>query len=405
MSTPASGLFKTIAYKAETTFGTAPSASGAQSLRRVQSTLDLTKETYQSNEIRRDFQLADFRHGVRRVEGRISGELSPATYKDFIECALKRNFAAVTPITGASLTIAGSGPSYTVTRGSGNFITDGIKVGDVIRLSVGSPSLAANYGKNLIVVGLTATVATVITANGSSMTAEGPIANSTVTVFGKKTFIPTSSHTDKSFSIEHYYSDIVKSEVFRGCKVTTIAVGLPPTGLATIDIDFMGQDVTTSSTQYFTNPTAATTTGLLASVNGEVRVAGSSVATLTGLTLNIASGYSGDPVVGSNTIPNMYPGRVIVTGQATAYFDSTTLRDAFINETEVEIIGVFTTSNDADSDFVSFVLPRVKIGGASKSDGEGGLIQTLPFQALYNTAGGSGTTSEQTTIVIQDSDA
>jgi len=136
-----------------------------------------------------------------------------------------------------------------------------------------------------------------------------------------------------------------------------------------------------------------------------VRVAGSSVATLTGLTLNIASGYSGDPVVGSNTIPNMYPGRVIVTGQATAYFDSTTLRDAFINETEVEIIGVFTTSNDADSDFVSFVLPRVKIGGASKSDGEGGLIQTLPFQALYNTAGGSGTTSEQTTIVIQDSDA
>ena len=110
MSTPASGLFKTIAYKAETTFGTAPSASGAQSLRRVQSTLDLTKETYQSNEIRRDFQLADFRHGVRRVEGRISGELSPATYKDFIECALKRNFAAVTPITGASLTIAGSGP-------------------------------------------------------------------------------------------------------------------------------------------------------------------------------------------------------------------------------------------------------------------------------------------------------
>lgn len=405
MSTPASGLFKQVAYKAESTFGVVPSATSAQALRRVQSTLDLTKETYQSNEIRRDFQLVDFRHGVRRVEGRISGELSPQTYKDFIQCALKRDFTAGASASGVSVTIAGSGPSYTVTRGAGDYITDGFKIGDVVRLSVGSPSLAANFGKNLLVVGLTTTVMTVITANGSSMTAEGPVAGTTVSVVGKKTFIPQTNHTDKSFSIEHYYADLVQSEVFRGCKPTAIGIGLPPTGLATIDVDFMGQDVTTASAQYFTNPTAATTTGLLAAVNGELRVGGQSVATLTGLTINIASNYSGDPVVGSNTVPFMFAGRVIVTGQATAYFDSVALRDAFLNETEVEIIGVFTSNNDAASDFMSFVLPRVKIGGASKNDGEGGLIQTLPFQALLNTAGGTGTNSEQTTIVIQDSAA
>lgn len=405
MSTPASGLFKQVAYKAESTFGVVPSATSAQALRRVQSTLDLSKETYQSNEIRQDFQLVDFRHGVRRVEGNISGELSPATYKDFIACALKKDFAAGASASSVTVTIAGAGPSYTVTRSSGNYITDGFKVGDVIRLSVGSPSLAANFGKNLLIVSLTSTIATVITLNGSSMSAEGPVAGTTVAVVGKKSYIPTSGHTDKSFSIEHYYSDLVQSEVFSGCKPTSIAIGLPPTGLATIDIGFMGKDVTTASAQYFTNPTAQTTTGLLAAVNGELRVAGQSVATLTGLTLNIASNYSGDPVVGSNTVPFMFAGRVIVTGQATAYFDSVTLRDAFFNETEVEIIGAFTANNDANAPFMSFVLPRVKIGGASKNDGEGGLVQTLPFQALLNTAGGSGTTSEQTTIVIQDSAA
>lgn len=405
MSTPASGLFKQVAYKAESTFGVVPSATSAQALRRVQSTLDLSKETYQSNEIRQDFQLVDFRHGVRRVEGNISGELSPATYKDFIACALKKDFAAGASASNVTVTIAGAGPSYTVTRSSGNYITDGFKVGDVIRLSIGSPSLAANFGKNLLIVSLTSTIATVITLNGSSMTAEGPVAGTTVAVVGKKSYIPTSGHTDKSFSIEHYYSDLVQSEVFSGCKPTSIAIGLPPTGLATIDIGFMGKDVTTASAQYFTNPTAQTTTGLLAAVNGELRVAGQSVATLTGLTLNIASNYSGDPVVGSNTVPFMFAGRVIVTGQATAYFDSVTLRDAFFNETEVEIIGAFTANNDANAPFMSFVLPRVKIGGASKNDGEGGLVQTLPFQALLNTAGGSGTTSEQTTIVIQDSAA
>ena len=405
MSTPASGLFKQVAYKAESTFGVVPSATSAQALRRVQSTLDLSKETYQSNEIRQDFQLVDFRHGVRRVEGNISGELSPATYKDFIACALKKDFAAGASASSVTVTIAGAGPSYTVTRSSGNYITDGFKVGDVIRLSVGSPSLAANFGKNLLIVSLTSTIATVITLNGSSMVAEGPVAGTTVAVVGKKSYIPTSGHTDKSFSIEHYYSDLVQSEVFSGCKPTSIAIGLPPTGLATIDIGFMGKDVTTASAQYFTNPTAQTTTGLLAAVNGELRVAGQSVATLTGLTLNIASNYSGDPVVGSNTVPFMFAARVVVTGQATAYFDSVTLRDAFFNETEVEIIGAFTANNDADAPFMSFVLPRVKIGGASKNDGEGGLVQTLPFQALLNTAGGSGTTSEQTTIVIQDSAA
>lgn len=405
MSTPASGLFKQVAYKAESTFGVVPSATSAQALRRVQSTLDLSKETYQSNEIRQDFQLVDFRHGVRRVEGNISGELSPATYKDFIACALKKDFAAGASASNVTVTIAGAGPSYTVTRSSGNYITDGFKVGDVIRLSIGSPSLAANFGKNLLIVSLTSTIATVITLNGSSMTAEGPVAGTTVAVVGKKSYIPTSGHTDKSFSIEHYYSDLVQSEVFSGCKPTSIAIGLPPTGLATIDIGFMGKDVTTASAQYFTNPTAQTTTGLLAAVNGELRVAGESVATLTGLTLNIASNYSGDPVVGSNTVPFMFAGRVVVTGQATAYFDSVTLRDAFFNETEVEIIGAFTANNDANAPFMSFVLPRVKIGGASKNDGEGGLVQTLPFQALLNTAGGSGTTSEQTTIVIQDSAA
>lgn len=405
MSTPASGLFKQVAYKAESTFGVVPSATSAQALRRVQSTLDLSKETYQSNEIRQDFQLVDFRHGVRRVEGNISGELSPATYKDFIACALKKDFAAGASASNVTVTIAGAGPSYTVTRSSGNYITDGFKVGDVIRLSIGSPSLAANFGKNLLIVSLTSTIATVITLNGSSMTAEGPVAGTTVAVVGKKSYIPTSGHTDKSFSIEHYYSDLVQSEVFSGCKPTSIAIGLPPTGLATIDIGFMGKDVTTASAQYFTNPTAQTTTGLLAAVNGELRVAGQSVATLTGLTLNIASNYSGDPVVGSNTVPFMFAGRVVVTGQATAYFDSVTLRDAFFNETEVEIIGAFTANNDANAPFMSFVLPRVKIGGASKNDGEGGLVQTLPFQALLNTAGGSGTTSEQTTIVIQDSAA
>lgn len=402
MPNPATGVFKQVKYKVESTYGTVPAAATAQALRRVTSTLDLAKDTYESNEIRTDLQVSDFRHGVRRVKGAINGELSPGTYKDFFAAALKRAFAAVTAITGASITIAGAGPTYTVTRAAGSYLTDGLKIGDVIRLSVGSFN-AANLNKNLMITALTALVATVFVVNAVALVAEGPIVTSTVTVIGKKTFTPQTGHTDLSYSIEHWYSDLVQSEVFSGCKVDKIDVALPPTGMATAAIDFMGQNVTTAGAEYFTSPTAATTSGVLAAVNGVLRAGGTAYATLTGLSLSLDPGFSGDPVVGSNTVPFLFPGTVKISGQFTAYFDSTTLRDAFLNETEIDLMAIFTTDNTATADFVTFVVPRLKVGGASKNDGQGGIVQTFPFVALFNNNGGTGISTEKTTLSMQDS--
>lgn len=402
--TLASGIYKQIAYKVESAYGTVPSAASAQALRRVQSTLGLSKDTYQSNEIRTDMQVSDFRHGVRKVNGNISGELSPATYKDFIAAALKRDFAAVSAIASVALTIAGTGPTYTITRGSGSYLTDGVKIGDIIRLSVGSLN-ASNISKNLMVTALTATIATVIVPNASALVAEGPIAGCTVTVTGKKTFIPTTGHTDKSWSIESWYSDVSQSEVFSGCKVSKVAVNLPPTGMATIALDFMGKDITTATEQYFTTPTAATTTGVLAAVNGVIRLNGVTAAIITGLNVDISPEFTSSPVVGSNTISNAFPGTVKVSGQVVAQFQDATLRDVFINETEVDLYAVFTTTNDAAADFIQIALPRVKFGGASKNDGQGSIVQTIPFTALYNSTGGTGISKEATTISIQDSQA
>lgn len=410
----AAGLFKQLAYKVETTYGTAPGQSGGQALRRVQSTIDLTKESYAANEKRTDFQIADFRHGVRRVAGQIQGELSPKTYSDLFGVLLKRDFASVTPIASAGLTIAGTGPTYTVTRAAGSWLTDGVKVGDVIRLSVGSLN-AANINKNLLVSDIASgTALTVIPLNGVAMVAEGPITGCTITVTGKKTYVPVTGHTDKSIAFEHWYSDLVQSELFLGNKLGKASLSLPPSGLATVSFDVMGQDMAdtaakrgsvATTAQYFTTPTAITSTGALAAVNGLLRVAGATVGTVTGLTVDIAANYTGDPVVGANTVPQLFPGKVSVTGQFTAYFDSVTLRDAFVNETEIDLIGVFTSDNTATADFVTCVMPRIKVGSANKDDGDGGLVQTFSFQALLNTAGGTGVKTEKTTFSMQDSAA
>jgi hypothetical protein len=400
----ATGVFKQVAYKREVTFGTIPVASAAQLLRRVQFTVDLSKDTYQSNEIRPDLQISDYRHGVRRVKGSLQGELSPGTYADFFAIAMKRDFTAGVAISAASITIAGTGPTYTLTRAAGSYLTDGFKIGDVIRLSVGTFN-AANITKNLWITALTATVATVMVLNASALVAEGPITSATVTVFGKKTYIPTTGHTDLSMSMEPWFNDISQSEVYSGVKVDKIALNLPPTGMATAQMDLMGQNITTAAVRYFTSPTAITTTGVLAAVNGLLMVNGVAYAIVTGLSINIDPGFTDAPVVGSNIVPTLFPGPVMVTGQFTAYFVDNILRDLFVNETESSLQVCLSADNTAASNFIAFTLPRIKLGGQQKSDGTGGIIQTFPFTALINNNGGAGTTGEQTTVVCQDSAA
>jgi hypothetical protein len=111
----------------------------------------------------------------------------------------------------------GSGPTYTVTRASGSFLTDGVKKGMVVRLSVGSLN-AANISKNLLVLGDTATVLTVKPLNGVALVAEGPITGCTVSAPGKETHAPTTGHTNDYFSWEKKFTDLTRYELFTDVK-------------------------------------------------------------------------------------------------------------------------------------------------------------------------------------------
>jgi hypothetical protein len=400
-----SGVYKQVTYKVETTYGVMPSAASAQSLRRVTSSLDLTKDTYQSNEIRPDFQVSDFRHGLRKVGGSISGELSAKTYGDFIAAAVKKDWVAGVSVTGASITVGGATGAWTITRAAGSWLTDGVKIGDVVRLTAGAFN-ANNLNKNIQVTAVTALGLTGITLNGSNMTAEGPIASATLSVVGKKTMVPQTGHTDKSFSIEHWHPDVGAtgaSEVFTGCKVSKVTFTLPATGMATVAVEFSGKDATPGTAQYFTSPTPVTVTGVMAAVNGVVKVGTATGGTITSASIEISCAQSSEPGIGSNVADQVATGRVIVTGQITAKFDSTALRDSFYNETETSAYLAFTADNTASSDFLAFAINRLKTNGASKDDGEKILIQTIPFQALLNADGGAGQPEDLTTIAIQDS--
>ena len=404
--TIAVGPAKQVRFKKETAWGTAAGTSGGQLLRRVTSDIDLSKETYESNELTSTYQLIDYRHGMRKVGGTLKGELSPGSYSAFVGSALRRDFSTVTASTSLSLTIAGTGPTYTISRGtSGSFLTDGWKVGMVTRITVGTGLTASNLNKNLLITSLVAGTATVIPGGDGALTAEGPIASCTMVPTGKITYVPATGHTNDSYTIEHWFSDIAQDEYFTGCKIASLDPSLPPTGMATIDIAVMGKDMTDGTAAYFSSPSAATTTGVLAAVNGVLQVNGATVAVVTGLSIKVDGGMTTGAVVGSNYTPDVFPGRVKVTGQLSAYFQDATLRDLFLDETTFAISAVFFTGTSSNADFIAVTLPACKAGGATKSDGEQGLQLTMPFQALYNSSGGSGISSEATTIWIQDSQA
>lgn len=395
-----SAVFKQIAIKEEASYGVVPSASGAQLLRRVDFAMNLAKDSFESNEIRPDLQVADMRHGVRRVSGTLNGELSPGSYAPYLGAVMKRDFAVRAALTGLSITVAASASLWTLTRASGSWITDSIRVGMVVRLSAGTFN-AANLNKNLLVVSVTALALTVAVLNGSALVAEGPIASASLSIPGKWTFVPTSGHTDKSYSIEEWFADNSLSEVYSGVKFAGAQLQLPPTGLATISLTAAGQDLKTrGTTRFFASPTAAPTSGIVAAVNGLLRVGSQMLASVTGLSIEIASEFSGDPVVGSNVVPNQFAGRVRVSGQFTAYLEDAVLRDLFVDEVQTSLIVALTTDNTAAADFVSIAMTRVKVNSADKGDGEGGIVRTYQYTALLDTSGGA---NEPTTIAMQDS--
>jgi hypothetical protein len=383
---------------------TDPGATGAQILRRVSSTIKLAKDTYQSAEIRSDRQIGDFRHGTRRVTGSISGEYSPKTYADFLEAAFRGAWeAAVTGDETTYTSVAADNATSKFTFTAGDPVTAGFRVGQVMRFT--NLSEATNNGKNFVILSFGGTSNREVTVYPAptDMTADTDF---DVTSVGKRLIVPSSGFTSRKFGIEVYNEDIDVARLFTECRIGGFTLQLPATGLGTIEIPVMGRDevpFSGASAPFFTTPTAETTTGIFAAVNGLIQVNGTTRGVVTGLNVQMDLSPSSDAVVGQNFVPEIFLGRANVTGQLTAMFEDVDLINNFVDEDEISILAYLTTSNDDAPAANTIFLPRVKFSDADpQTQGEGGQTITLPFQALKY--GGSTAGVDQTTIQIVDTE-
>ena len=391
----AKGVNKRVAVKKETTWGTPAGASGAKYLRRVTTGFNLKKETYESNEIRTDYQVADYRHGVRSAEGTLSGELSPGSYADFMAAVVAKDFATVSAITALTLSIAASGTLYTVTRSAGDWIVDGVRVGDVIALSGGSLNVA-NVGNNIVVVSMTSTVLTVLCTSSTALFVQAGVAGCTATIRGKTTLAPLTGHTDDSFTFEEWYSDITQSEVYTGNKVGSMAVKLPATGLVTVDFNFMGKNAARDTTTLLPGTAVESQTyDIHSGSTGPACYIWVDNAPLVGTYIQSASLTYDNSLRAQEAVCELGAigigsGTISLTGTLEVYFANGSLFDKMVSNTNISF--VLSTLDNAGNGYV-ITVPKANISNLTTQAGgkDQDMILSIEFTGLRDNTNADST--------------
>ena len=139
---------------------------------------------------------------------------------------------------------------------------------------------------------------------------------------------------------------------------------------------------------------------MFAAANGSVLLHGKKIALISSADFSIDRATENATVVGSNSIANIFTGRITATGSMSLYFIDGATRQLFDDEVETSVVFTLSESNANNANAISFVFPRVKIGSASRQDSELGIMQSVEFTALENAVTTTGFPA--TTVMIQD---
>lgn len=339
--------------------------------------LDLARGNIQSTERRPDGLMPMGRLGGKSVAGSYNVELSQGSFDTLIEALMRSTWVSTVAITQTAMTsiTTTAGPPGTIVAAAGSWITQGVRVGDIVILT--GHADAANNSKLLHVTAVTTTTVTVAETLTTNAT---PDATFTLTI--QKKIITASPYTRRSFTIEEYWQDIDLSEQFLGCRVVSMQIRLQPNGMALATFGFVGMDrslLASGASPYFTSPTEYTSIALVAD-DATIRYRGAAMAQFTGLELNFQITAAGQSVLGSLVSPDVYDNDMAVSGQLTRVVDDHDDHTAFDAETEFEIECTLVEPEAEPKSFLHLFFPRVKIAGAtSVLGGDGPRIDTHPL--------------------------
>jgi hypothetical protein len=194
--------------------------------------------------------------------------------------------------------------------------------------------------------------------------------------------------TRKSFTMELGTTDIGQYSSYTGVVVDKLALNVPVNGLVTAKFTLIGKQQTNASSSIDTTPglTAASARQPYVHNGGTFKEGGSTVGFMTGIQMTIDNGYTTNFSLGSNYARDLSISFAKITGTVQAWFEDSIMYTKFLNETASSID--FTLTDGTNT--VQVLLPNVKYTGATKTvQGQGPIVLSMPFQALYHTASSS----------------
>ena len=202
--------------------------------------------------------------------------------------------------------------------------------------------------------------------------------------------------TRRSFTIQRRFNDLDTVEYHNhfGCEFNSMSLSIAPNALVTATFGVVGKSLTIATSQLadYSADTSPTDYVPFDSFTGTVTEGGTAITTVTSLELSIQNGLEPLFSVGSQETSRPSIGKSNVTGTIGLYFDEKTEYEKFLNETESSLS---VTLTDLSGNDLKITLPRIKYNsGQPDVSGEGAIIISMDFQALYDDTGGVETNIE-----------
>ena len=392
-TTPFKGANTAQFYVAETTPGVTPTNPVWSPLRNTGGVPAVTRDALTSNELDGSRETTSIRTGNKQVSGEYAIELSSRSQDDFLAGAMTSTWQAGVKITGAAITVAPAGKTFT--RAAGNFITDGVEVGDLIAFT----DLTGDNAKPFIVTAVSALVVTGAgiqhTLTAEKVTTDAKTGDKLETGNAKTGDKLETGNACKTFSILTWFKGRCGNPdaymLTKGVEISGFTVEQAVNAMVTGSFPFIGlsQEILTAPPSDSDFSQVTFTDEPFSSVDVSV-FDGSTPLRCDTLTITNDNGASAQFELGNSSVAFVERGRAANTFSISGKLYDMAMIQKFINEQQVEINSILAGVNGA----MSFSLKRAELTAVTPEiGGPESITQSIEGQATGN--------QYQSSIVIQ----
>jgi len=192
---------------------------------------------------------------------------------------------------------------------------------------------------------------------------------------------------EKSLTIKVAHPDITQFRTYTGIVCNSLALEVNLDGVVQSTFGLVGKDIIVAQTIGASSVASVLDKEPMVHFDGTFKEGGTTIAVLTGISLNMDNGITSNFVLGDDTLACVTSPMVAITGTVTAYFADVALLEKFLDDTETSIEFVL---DDGNGNTHTYLLPKVQFNGADIDSSDGGVIPiSIPFTALYDSTTGT----------------